>query len=78
MVTRLTKKHGGVRKPEYRMSVMMFSTPLIAVGMFWYGWSAKAKTHWLLNRLAILMSGLFRFSELYQLELECWDSLYGS
>lgn len=46
MVTRLTKRHGGVRKPEYRMSVMMFSTPLIAVGMFWYGWSAKAKTHW--------------------------------
>jgi hypothetical protein len=46
MVNRLTKKNGGIRKPEYRMSVMMFFTPLVAVGMFWYGWSAEAKAHW--------------------------------
>jgi hypothetical protein len=48
MVMRLTKKHGGVRIPEYRMSVMMLFTPLIPVGMFWYGWSAEAGTHWYL------------------------------
>lgn len=46
LVNRLTKKNGGVRKPEYRMSVMMFFAPLIAIGMFWYGWAAEAHTHW--------------------------------
>jgi len=46
IVTNMAKKRNGVRKPEYRMSVMMFFGPLIAIGMFWYGWSAKAKTHW--------------------------------
>jgi hypothetical protein len=46
LVNYLTKKHGGVRKPEYRMAVMMFFTPLIAIGMFWYGWSADKMTHW--------------------------------
>jgi hypothetical protein len=46
IVMYLTKKKGGIRKPEYRMSVMMFFTPLVAMGMFWYGWSANAKTHW--------------------------------
>jgi len=46
LVERLMKKNGGVRKPEYRMSVMMFFAPLIAIGMFWYGWAAEAKTHW--------------------------------
>jgi hypothetical protein len=49
LVDRLTKKNGGVRKPEYRMSVMMFSAPLIAIGMFWYGWAAEAHTHWYLR-----------------------------
>lgn len=46
LVNRLTKKNGGIRKPEYRMSVMMFFAPLIAIGMFWYGWAAEAHTHW--------------------------------
>jgi hypothetical protein len=45
IVAYLTKKH-GVRKPEYRMSVMMIATPLVPIGLFWYGWSAEAKTHW--------------------------------
>lgn len=46
IVNRLTKKRGGVRKPEYRMSVMMWFAPLVPIGMFWYGWSAEEKTHW--------------------------------
>jgi hypothetical protein len=45
LVNRLTAKH-GVRKPEYRMRVMMFYSPLIAIGMFWYGWSADKKAPW--------------------------------
>jgi hypothetical protein len=46
LVERMTKRNNGIRKPEYRMSVMMFCAPLIAIGMFWYGWSAEAKAPW--------------------------------
>jgi hypothetical protein len=46
LVEKMTKRNNGVRKPEYRMLVMMFCAPLIAIGLFWYGWSAEAKTHW--------------------------------
>ncbi|KAI4197196.1 MAG: hypothetical protein LQ350_006084 [Teloschistes chrysophthalmus] len=35
------------RKAEYRLPIMMFGSPLIAAGLFWYGWSSEAKTHWL-------------------------------
>lgn len=37
----------GERKPEYRLPIMMLGSPLIAAGLFWYGWSAEAKTHWI-------------------------------
>jgi MFS family permease len=45
LVNTLTKKN-GVRKPEYRMAIMMFATPLISIGLFWYGWAADKKAHW--------------------------------
>ncbi|KAE8557068.1 hypothetical protein TMatcc_004501 [Talaromyces marneffei ATCC 18224] len=34
-------------KPEDRLPLMLGSCPTIAAGMFWYGWSAQAKTHWI-------------------------------
>ena len=44
-VTRLAAK-SGERKPEYRLPILILGSPLIAAGLFWYGWSAQAKTHW--------------------------------
>ncbi|KAL8712028.1 MAG: hypothetical protein Q9220_003724 [cf. Caloplaca sp. 1 TL-2023] len=44
-VERMAAK-SGERKPEYRLPIMMLGGPLIAVGLFWYGWSAEKKTHW--------------------------------
>ena len=72
IVNRLTKKH-GVRKPEYRMSVMMWFTPLIPIGMFWYGWSANKPTHWIVPilgtvPLGIGMMGIFLPSFIYSIE----------
>ncbi|EWZ28442.1 major facilitator superfamily domain-containing protein [Fusarium oxysporum Fo47] len=34
-------------KPETRLVMTMVATPLLAVGLFWYGWSAKEKVHWI-------------------------------
>ena len=57
MVNHLTKKY-GVRKPEYRMRVMMFFAPLVAIGMFWYGWSAKERIHWIVPILGTVPIGI--------------------
>lgn len=38
----------GSAKPEHRLMLMIISGPIIAVGLFWYGWSAQAKIHWMM------------------------------
>lgn len=48
IVVNLTQKH-GVRKPEYRLSLMIPANLLIPIGLFWYGWSADKQTHWYLH-----------------------------
>jgi multidrug resistance protein len=42
----LTKKHGE-RKPEYRLPPMAWGSPLIPIGLFWYGWTAEKGVHWI-------------------------------
>ena len=45
---RLMKKSvDGEIKPEYRLLAMMYGAPCIPIGLFWFGWSAKAETHWI-------------------------------
>lgn len=48
IVTALTKKHGTERKPEYRLPPMMIAAALIPIGLFWYGWSAQARVHYIM------------------------------
>jgi MFS family permease len=45
-------------KPEDRLPLMLGSCPTIAIGMFWYGWSAKAKTHWIVPIIGTAFVGL--------------------
>ncbi|KAL9009958.1 MAG: hypothetical protein Q9173_005063 [Seirophora scorigena] len=57
----------GERKPEYRLPIMMLGSPLIATGLFWYGWSAEAKTHWIVPVIGTVPIGaglLFVFTPL--------------
>ncbi|KAL4925700.1 MFS transporter [Aspergillus undulatus] len=37
----------GVFRPESRLPPMMFGAWAIPIGLFWYGWSAQAQTHWI-------------------------------
>lgn len=37
----------GQRKPERRLVPMVVSTSFIPIGLFWFGWSAKAEAHWI-------------------------------
>jgi hypothetical protein len=48
LVVSMTLKNNGVRKPEYRLPLMIFAQLFIPIGLFWYGWSTDQKTHWYL------------------------------
>jgi MFS family permease len=56
---RLKARNGGVGKPEYRVPMMFGGSLFIPVGLFWYGWSAQAKIHWIMPNIgaAIFASG---------------------
>ncbi|KAF2826048.1 MFS general substrate transporter [Ophiobolus disseminans] len=61
---RLTKKNGGDLKPEYRLPPMIIGAILTPIGLFWYGWSAETKTHWIvpiLGTVFIAMGMIFTF-----------------
>ncbi|KAM0130614.1 hypothetical protein ACHAO1_007747 [Botrytis cinerea] len=44
---RLTEKNGGIAEPEYRLPALMLTSPLIAIALFVYGWTAEKKIHWI-------------------------------
>lgn len=39
---------GEQLRPEDRLPLMLLSGPVIAAGLFWYGWSAKAGIQWMM------------------------------
>ncbi|KAF1999682.1 MFS general substrate transporter [Amniculicola lignicola CBS 123094] len=57
----LTKRNGGVAKPEFRIPPMILGAFLVPVGLFLYGWTAEKKAHWFLPILGtgFLGAGMF-------------------
>jgi MFS family permease len=47
----------GELKPEYRLLPMIPATIFISAGLFWYGWSAQAKAHWIVPILGTVLVG---------------------
>ncbi|KAF9266834.1 multidrug resistance protein 4 [Marasmius fiardii PR-910] len=58
---KLTDKNGGKGKPEYRIPPLIFGSFFIPIGLFWYGWSAQTKAHWI---VPIIGSGVFGFGQM--------------
>ncbi|KAL0066036.1 hypothetical protein AAF712_006864 [Marasmius tenuissimus] len=58
---RLADKNGGKGKPEMRIPPLIFGSLFIPIGLFWYGWSAQAKAHWI---MPIIGSGIFGFGQM--------------
>ena len=55
----LHQKPGGeVAIPELRLPLMVWFSPLIPVGIFWYGWSAQQHAHWIVPILGTFFIGL--------------------
>ncbi|TAQ90983.1 hypothetical protein B7494_g734 [Chlorociboria aeruginascens] len=52
-----TKAGGGEMKPEYRLPLMLYCSPILPIGFFWYGWSAQAEVHWIVPILGTTVIG---------------------
>lgn len=52
------KSAKGEMKPEYRIPPMIPGGFLIPIGLFWYGWSAKEHTHWIVPILGTMIIGM--------------------
>jgi multidrug resistance protein len=48
---RLKARNGGVGKPEFRVPIMVPASLLVPAGLFWYGWSAQARVHWIMPNI---------------------------
>ncbi|TCD69329.1 hypothetical protein EIP91_008085 [Steccherinum ochraceum] len=49
---------GGKGKPEFRVPALIIGSLFVPVGLFWYGWSAQAATHWI---VPIIGTGILGF-----------------
>ncbi|KAF2736394.1 MFS general substrate transporter [Polyplosphaeria fusca] len=49
-------------KPEWRLPLMVYFAPTLPIGLFWYGWAADQKTHWI---VPILGTGLVGIGALF-------------
>jgi len=54
---RLTKRNNGAPKPEFRLPSMMYSGPFVCISLFWYGWSAEKKAHWIVPIIGTVFFG---------------------
>jgi multidrug resistance protein len=56
----LKKKNNGVGKPEFRVPLMIPGALLVPIGLFTYGWSAEAHTHWIVPNIgaAVFAAGV--------------------
>lgn len=52
------KAGSGEMKSEYGLLPMIFGTPCIPIGLFWYGWSAEAHTHWIVRIIGTAFIGM--------------------
>jgi len=62
---KLADKNGGVGKPEMRIPALFFGSFFVPVGLFWYGWSAQAKLHWIMPIIGSRIFGFGMMTTLY-------------
>jgi len=54
----LKKRNDGVGIPEFRAPLMVPGAVLVPIGLFLYGWSAQAHTHWIVPNIgATILAG---------------------
>ena len=51
----LKAKNDGVGRPEFRIPTMLIGSPLVTIGLFWYGWAVQARAFWIVPNLGIII-----------------------
>ncbi|KAA8646803.1 hypothetical protein EYZ11_010907 [Aspergillus tanneri] len=51
----LKAKNGDVGRPEFRMPTLFIGSIMIAIGLFWYGWSVQARLHWIMPNIGAVI-----------------------
>lgn len=54
----LTRRNDGVTKSEYRLPNLIVGAFFVPVGLFWYGWTAEYKTHWIVPIIGTAFLGI--------------------
>lgn len=52
---RLKTSNNDTGRPEFRVPLMFIGSILIPVGLFWYGWSAEARLHWIMPNIGVII-----------------------
>lgn len=68
---------GTIARPELRLLLMMWLSPLVPVGFIWYGWSAYYTTHWIVPIFGTAFIGLGAFLILMPAQIYLVDA-FGS
>ena len=51
VLKRVSTSSDGEMKPEYRLPMMFYCSPILPIGFFWYGCGAEAHKHWIVPML---------------------------
>ncbi|KAJ5063805.1 major facilitator superfamily domain-containing protein [Bipolaris maydis] len=57
---RLKFRNNGIVRPEFRVPMLVPASLVIPAGLFWYGWSAQVRMHWIVPNAgaAIFSAGM--------------------
>lgn len=57
-LARQKAKRGGVSKPEDRLPPLVIGSFLFPIGLFWYGWTAEYRVHWIVPIIGTSFCGV--------------------
>lgn len=69
----LTRKNGGVSKPEFRLPWLCSCGVGIPCGLIIYGWSAQFKVHWIVPAIGLAIFGFFLVAMFQTIQLYLID-----
>ncbi|KAI9000887.1 multidrug resistance protein 4 [Trametes punicea] len=70
----LVQKNGGKGKPEYRIPPLVFGSIFVPLGVFWYGWSAQARIHWIMPIIGTAIFGFGMMTTFLPIQLYLVDT----
>jgi len=71
---RLAARNGGQGKPEMRVPALIFGSFFAPIGLFWYGWSAEAKIHWIMPIIGTTIYGFGLMTTFLPIQLYLVDT----